>query len=391
MSKNQVNKNRKIGALIAYTTLACSLVSLGVYVYRQQQQKGAGGNNSSSSRRSNNSRESSSNGASLDHDGRPSLDNNGTAAGSRQDGTRSTEPQASSLSRLGSKIARTVKRNRKVMTISLKNTIVWNPSPDPTTPNYGFVEGAIPLLFHLAETYNLHLILLCPALPSTAQQHNQQQVNGKGRVMTVQEQEEAKRQQQLGQERERDQILTMLGNAGLISPVGTRGPKLIDPRQLLICETEEGVSHVVRHLESQVHVDARQSVVQLVQGVVPKVVFVQKKPGHSRASSVSQQQSQEQEGDIMTRSHIRTSSSRSSSSSPSRRSEEDLGSSSVNGHSQQQQQQQGMGDSFVEVFKAQQPQFEPLVSGYVTQAGKKGYVEVTEQLMRSSLNPEYSN
>ncbi|KAK3839680.1 MAG: hypothetical protein J3R72DRAFT_178969 [Linnemannia gamsii] len=285
------------------------------------------------------------------------------------------------------------------MTISLKNTIVWNPSPDPTTPNYGFVEGAIPLLFHLAETYNLHLILLCPALPSTAQQHNQQQANGKGRVMTVQEQEEAKRQQQLGQERERDQILTMLGNAGLISPVGTRGPKLIDPRQLLICETEEGVSHVVRHLESQVHVDARQSVVQLVQGVVPKVVFVQKKPGHSRASSVSQQQSQEQEGDIMTRSHIRTSSSRSSSSSPSRRSEEDLGSSSVNGHSQQQQRQQGMGDSYVEVFKAQQqqqqqqqqPQFEPLVSGYVTQAGKKGYVEVTEQLMRSSLNPEYSN
>ncbi|KAG0270791.1 hypothetical protein BGZ95_001518 [Linnemannia exigua] len=391
MSKSQVNKNRKIGALIAYTTLACSLVSLGVYVYRQQQQKGAGGNSSSSRRRSNNTREGSSNGASLDHDGRPSLDNNGAATGSRQDGTRSTEPQASSLSRLGSKIARTVKRNRKVMTISLKNTIVWNPSPDPTTPNYGFVEGAIPLLFHLAETYNLHLILLCPALPSTAQQHSQQQVNGKGRVTTVQEQEESKRQQQLGQERERDQILTMLGNAGLISPVGTRGPKLIDPRQLLICETEEGVSHVVRHLESQVHVDARQSVVELVQGVVPKVIFVQKKPGHSRASSVSQHPSQEQEGDIMTRSHIRTSSSRSSSSLSSfQRSEEDLGSSSVNGHNQQRQE---MGDSFVEVFKAQQqqPQSEPLVSGYVTQAGKKGYVEVTDQLMRSSLNPEYIN
>ncbi|KAF9135778.1 hypothetical protein BGW39_000075 [Mortierella sp. 14UC] len=391
MSKNQANRNKKIGTLVAYTTLACSLVSLGVYVYRQQQQKGAGGNSSSRGRRSNSSRESNSNHASLDHDGRPSLDNNSTAAagGSRQQhGAQSSEPHASSLSRLGSKIARTVRRNRKVMTISLKNTIVWNPSPDPTTPNYGFVEGAIPLLFHLAETYNLHLILLCPALPSTTQQYNQQQANGKGRVLTVQEQEEAKRQQQLGQERERDQILTMLENAGLISPVGTRGPKLIDPRQLLICETEEGVSHMVRHLESQVHVDARQSVVELVQGVVPKVVFVQKKPGHSRASSTSQQQSQEQDGgDIMTRSHIRTSSSRSSSPSSSRRSEEEL-SSSVNGRHQPQQ----MGDSFVEVFKAQQhPQPEPLVSGYVTQAGKKGYVEVTDQLMRSSLNPEYSN
>lgn len=217
--------------------------------------------------------------------------------------------------------------------------------------------------------------------------------------MTVQEQEEAKRQQQMGQERERDQILTMLGNAGLISPVGSRGPKLIDPRQLLICETEEGVSHVVRHLESQVHVEARQSVVELVQGVVPKVVFVQKKPGHSRTPSTSQQQKQgqEQDGDIMTRSHMRSSPSRSSSlsTSPSRTSEEegvsssavDLGTSSVvNG---QQQQQGTMGDSFVEVFKT--AQHEPLVSGYVTQAGKKGYVEVTDQLMHSSLNPEYSN
>ncbi|KAF9903277.1 hypothetical protein EC991_004005 [Linnemannia zychae] len=389
MSKNQPNKNKKIGALVAYTTLACSLVSLGVYVYRQQQKKGAGGGGSSRGRPSNNSRESNSNHAGLDHDGRPSLDNNSTtaASGSRQQNdSRSSEPQASSLSRLGSKIARTVKRNRKVMTISLKNTIVWNPSPDPTTPNYGFVEGAVPLLFHLAETYNLHLILLCPALPSTTQQYSQQQANGKGRVMTAQEQEDIQRQQQLGQERERDEILTMLGNAGLISPVGSRGPKLIDPRQLLICETEEGVSHVVRHLESQVHIEARQSVVELVQGVVPKVVFIQKKSGHSRASSTSQQQSQEQDGgDIMTRSHARMSSSRSSSSS--RRSEEEL-SSSTNGQSQPQQ----MGDSFVEVFKVEQhSQPEPLVSGYVTQAGKKGYVEVTDQLTHSSLNPEYSN
>lgn len=36
MSNSKVTKNRKIGALVAYTTLACSLVSLGVYVYRQQ-------------------------------------------------------------------------------------------------------------------------------------------------------------------------------------------------------------------------------------------------------------------------------------------------------------------------------------------------------------------
>ncbi|KAG0021047.1 hypothetical protein BGZ82_011441 [Podila clonocystis] len=327
---NTKTKNRKIGALVAYTTLACGLVSLGVYVYRQQ-------------KKSSNPQRGS------DQNSRQSLD------GASQDG-RSTEAQTSSLSRLGSKIARTVKKNRKVMTISLKNTIVWNPSPDPTTPNYGFVEGAIPLLFHLAETYNLHLILLCPPLHRA----------GKERELTFQEQDEIKQQQQLGQEREREQILAMLRNAGLIS---ASGPKLIDPRQLLICETEEGVSHVVRHLESQVHVEARPSVVELVQGVVPKVVVIQKKTGHSRTPSTAREE------DVMTRSHVRVRSS--SGSSGARGSEEQqhgVGSSS------------GMGDSFVEVVKS-----EPLVSGYVTQAGKKGYVEVTDQIMRSSLNPEYRN
>ncbi|KAF9207613.1 hypothetical protein BGZ59_011058 [Podila verticillata] len=336
MSNSKVTKNRKIGVLVAYTALACSLVSLGVYVYRQQ-------------------KKSSSPTRGSDQNSRQSQDN-----GTSTDGHSTEAP--SSLSRLGSKIARTVKKNRKVMTISLKNTIVWNPSPDPTTPNYGFVEGAIPLLFHLAETYNLHLILLCPPL---------HQANGKERELTIQEQDEIKQQQQLGQEREREQILTMLRNAGLIS---TSGPKLIDPRQLLICETEEGVSHVVRHLESQVHVEAQPSVVELVQGVVPRVVVIQKKTGHSRTPSTARDE------DVMTRSHVRVrSSSRSSSTGSSavaRRSEEHGVNNSFS----------GMGDSFVEVVKS-----EPLVSGFVTQAGKKGYVEVTDQITRSSLNPEGTN
>ncbi|KAF9935500.1 hypothetical protein BGZ67_003388 [Mortierella alpina] len=361
MSKS-VSKNRKIGPIIAYTTLACGLVSLGVYVYREQQKRKSprsDGRNSNTSTR---------NGVSPDWNSRASLDNGSNG----QDDTRSSE--SSSLSRLGSKIARTVKRNRKVMTISLKNTILWNPSPDPTTPNYGFVEGAIPLLFHLAENYNLHLILLCPQLqPKTQQQQG----------LTIQEQDELKQQQQVGLEREREQILTMLRNAGLILPAGTRGPKLIDPRQLLICETEEGVSHVVRHLESQVHVDALQSVVEMVQGVVPKVVFVQKRPGHSRASSVARDQQQNgQMGEVMTQSHVRVRSSSGSSSSGS-------GSDgSQRNRSASSSSSRAMGDSFVEVIKSAGPVHEPLVSGYVTQAGKKGYVEVTDQLKHSSLNPE---
>ncbi|KAF9942132.1 hypothetical protein BGZ65_008777 [Modicella reniformis] len=283
------------------------------------------------------------------------------------------------------------------MTISLKNTIVWNPSPDPKAPNYGFVEGVIPLLFHLAENFNLHLILLCPPLQPQNQQdhhhhhhhlhhyHHQANGNGKDRGLTIQEQEELKRQQQLAQESEREQILVMLRNAGLITAPGSRGPKLIDPRQLLICETEEGVSHVVRHLESHVHVEAQQNVLEMVQGVVPRVVFVQKRP-HSRASSNASGQLE----DMMTRSHIcvRSTSRSSSSGSGSGSGIEDQGSSLSGAVATASEgslsSSQLMGESFVEVIKTT-----PVVSGFVTQAGKKGYVEVTDQLMRSSLNPEF--
>jgi len=47
----QIKRSRKIGALVAYTTLACGLVSLGVYIYRQQQKSAPTGNNIASRRR----------------------------------------------------------------------------------------------------------------------------------------------------------------------------------------------------------------------------------------------------------------------------------------------------------------------------------------------------
>ncbi|KAF9109199.1 hypothetical protein BGX27_007877 [Mortierella sp. AM989] len=379
MSNSQASKNRRLGSLVAYTTLACSVVSLGLYVFRQQNKKDGEARSNNSIRNNIGNRSNNGSRSSPDQDQYPrtSLDN----SRANGQGNRSSEAQSSSLSRLGSKIARTVRRNRKVMTISIRNTIVWNPSPDPTTPNYGFVEGVIPLLFHLAENYNLHLILLCPPV-----RERQQQPNGKDREPTNQEQHEMKQQQQMGQDRDREQILTMLKNAGLIVAPGSKASKLIDPRQLLICETEEGVSHMVRHLESQIHVEAQQNVLGMVQGVVPKVVFVQKRPGHSRASSIARDQDASQSEDIMTRSHIRDRSSSRSSSSGS--GSEDLYSSGVrvNGSASSPMSSQFMGDSFVEVVKTASN--EPLVSGYVTQAGKKGYVEVTDQLMHSSLNPE---
>lgn len=255
---------------------------------------------------------------------------------------------------------------------------MWNPSPDPTAPNYGFVEGILPLLTYLAQNFNLHLILLCPS----HQQQNQAYINGKGRVLSIQEQDEQRRQQQLAQDSDKEQILTMLRNAGLMTPPGTRGPNIIDPRKLLVCETEEGVSHVVRHLESQIHVEAMQNVVEMVQGVIPRVVYVQKRVGHSRASSNASQME-----DVMTRSHIRVRSTSRSSSAGSGSFGEDhghggYGGASFNGSPSTSHM---MGDSFVEVMKTGAP----LTSGFVTQAGKRGFLEVTDQMARSSVNPEF--
>ncbi|KAG0270556.1 hypothetical protein DFQ27_004268 [Actinomortierella ambigua] len=285
-------------------------------------------------------------------------------------------------------------------------TIVWNPSPDPTTPNYGFVEGVVPLLFHLAENYQLHLILLCP---SQSQQHRRpspshDNTNGKARQPTVDEEESLKADEQLGREREREQILTMLANVGLItaarssaaSTADTSGAKgglngsagesrrrssynsgasLIDPRRLLTCETEEGISHIVRHLESHIHVDASQEVVELVQGVVPRVVYVNRRPSPAAlAAAAAAQQQQTFNGR-----RVSSSSTTSSTSYSSRGGDQDVMTRSA------------MDSSFVEVSHSPAtPQKEPLVSGYVTQAGKKGYVEVVDSVVKSSLQPDAS-
>ncbi|KAL1916772.1 uncharacterized protein VTP21DRAFT_5476 [Calcarisporiella thermophila] len=104
-------------------------------------------------------------------------------------------------------------RRRKPITISVKNTVLWNPSPDPTTPNYAFLENAVPILRHLSQYYSVHLIA------TTSSQM------------------------------ERDQITSLLTSAGLFSKGG------LDRRRLLFCESEQGKVHIVRHLESAVHIE----------------------------------------------------------------------------------------------------------------------------------------
>ncbi|KAI8878686.1 hypothetical protein K501DRAFT_195232 [Backusella circina FSU 941] len=44
------------------------------------------------------------------------------------------------------------------MTISLKNTILWNPSKDIQSPNHAFNENTVLLLSRLAQAYEVHLV-----------------------------------------------------------------------------------------------------------------------------------------------------------------------------------------------------------------------------------------
>ncbi|CAO3607947.1 unnamed protein product [Cunninghamella echinulata] len=48
---------------------------------------------------------------------------------------------------------------KKRMTISLKNTILWNPSQDVNSPNHAFHENAIQLLYQLCQRYDIYLLI----------------------------------------------------------------------------------------------------------------------------------------------------------------------------------------------------------------------------------------
>ncbi|KAI7904780.1 uncharacterized protein BX663DRAFT_503518 [Cokeromyces recurvatus] len=48
---------------------------------------------------------------------------------------------------------------KKKMSISLKNTVLWNPSTDMNTPNHAFYENTISLLIHLSRLYDIYLII----------------------------------------------------------------------------------------------------------------------------------------------------------------------------------------------------------------------------------------
>ncbi|KAI7870126.1 hypothetical protein BDF14DRAFT_1774926 [Spinellus fusiger] len=131
-----------------------------------------------------------------------------------------------------------VGRKKKRITLSLKNTILWNPSSDVNAPNHAFHENAAILLLKLAQAHEVYLII------------------------------------HIHSDEERHQIQQLLENAGLVSP------HHIDKRRILFCSTEQGKIHLIRHIEPNVHIeggwelDDGEDIVRKVRPFVNKLIWV---------------------------------------------------------------------------------------------------------------------
>ncbi|KAI9098054.1 hypothetical protein DFS34DRAFT_619458 [Phlyctochytrium arcticum] len=144
---------------------------------------------------------------------------------------------------------------KRRITVSMKDIVLWNPSPDPTNPNHAFRESALPFL---------HMLV--------SQSHNEVYL-----LMVVNSDEEEV------------QIVSLLESSGLFNSG-------LDSRRVLFCSTEEGKGHMIRHIEPLVHVDNCDVVIQKLVQHVGHVVRVRKRVSlkqhrspsiHSRTSSAS--------------------------------------------------------------------------------------------------------
>ncbi|KAI9469828.1 MAG: hypothetical protein EXX96DRAFT_612333 [Benjaminiella poitrasii] len=137
----------------------------------------------------------------------------------------------------------TVRKNRKRMTISLKNTVLWNPSTDIDTPMYGFRENSINLLARLSYVYDIYIVV------------------------------------HVSSEEEKSNIQHFLMNG--LSNVTTQ--HFIDSRKIIYCSEEEGKIHIVRHLEPFIHVeggwemDDGEEIVRKLKPFVHRIVWIMTK------------------------------------------------------------------------------------------------------------------
>ncbi|KAI8085303.1 hypothetical protein BDF21DRAFT_359305 [Thamnidium elegans] len=136
------------------------------------------------------------------------------------------------------------RKNKKKLTVSLKNTVLWNPSPDVDRPMYGFQEKSIQILTRLSYIYELYIIV------------------------------------QVNSTEEKENIQELLENATSVDGLFLDS---IDKRKILYCSEEEGKMHIIRHIEPFIHVeggwekDDGQDIVNKLKPFISKIIWIMTK------------------------------------------------------------------------------------------------------------------
>ncbi|ORX54613.1 hypothetical protein DM01DRAFT_1335749 [Hesseltinella vesiculosa] len=126
---------------------------------------------------------------------------------------------------------------RRRVTLSLKNTVLWNPSTDLDNGLYAFKPEALGFLKALVQHHEVYLVI------------------------------------QVNNNEEQQQIQHLLQQNHLQG---------FDERKILFCQKEQGKIHLVRHLEAQIHIeggweqDDGEEIVRQLKPFVPKIIWVQK-------------------------------------------------------------------------------------------------------------------
>ncbi|KAI9303375.1 hypothetical protein BJ944DRAFT_268521 [Cunninghamella echinulata] len=142
-------------------------------------------------------------------------------------------------------------KKKKKVTISLKNTVLWNPSSDVTSPNHAFHEHGHELLSELVKQHDVYIII------------------------------------HVNNEEQKEHMEHLLENANI---------NQLDPRKVLFCSTEEGKIHLVRHLEPQIHIeggweeDDGEDIIRKLRPFIPKLIWVITKRRRSSFNTSKKQQ-----------------------------------------------------------------------------------------------------
>jgi hypothetical protein len=66
---------------------------------------------------------------------------------------------------------------------------------------------------------------------------------------------------------EQSQISTLLASSGLYAAG-------LDSRKIIYCDTEEGVAHIVKHLQPNIHVERAERIIEMVASTVDRIIKI---------------------------------------------------------------------------------------------------------------------